>query len=141
MRLGLGFVFVSAVALLAVAMFLGPMMAAKTHREPGTPADSLGPAREAAARREFPRQYAQILRTCRGAGVCGPYSTDGLIASVQVGVAWYSLTFDQKESLAAAIQYTAKTETGGSANFVRFVDKYTGKVVAELTPFDGFSVK
>jgi hypothetical protein len=101
--------------------------------------DSVASAPARAAERALSRKYAAAIRECRAAGVCGEFRTVGnTFTEVQVGAPWYGLPYDQKVSLAIIIkqQTRLREDIGG----VFFLDKYTGKTVAELNAM-GFSVK
>lgn len=102
-------------------------------------ADSASKPAAAKADRALSRKYAAAIRECRAAGVCGEFRTVGnTFTEVQVGAPWYGLPYDQKVSLAIIIkqQTRLREDIGG----VIFLDRYTGKTVAELNAM-GFSVK
>jgi hypothetical protein len=102
-------------------------------------ADSVAKIRAANADRARSQKYAAAIRECRAAGVCGEFRTVGdAFTEVWVGAPWYGLPYDQKVSLAIIIKHQTRLrdDIGG----VFFLDKYTGKTVAELSAM-GFSVK
>ncbi len=84
------------------------------------------------------RQCDRFIRTCERLGACGKYTVTGdVFVRVEVGPAFYAMTFEEKGVLAKAFRYRERLVDYGG---VEFVDLYSGRSVAELNAL-GFKMK